>query len=121
MALYFLNFSIDSRDPNPDCVPEDLSINDIESVTEFVAEVVFNRVNAFQEHDEKDNDDGGLLDIYKYYCSNNSIVLKRLFSPISTSQKFQVRNFGSVQSPLVNILIPPPQKLVLTAFYFLIT
>jgi hypothetical protein len=110
MAFYFLNFSIDSKDANPDYVPEDLSFNDIESVTEFFAEVVLNHVNAFQEHDERDNDDGGSVDFFKYCCPDNSIVVKHYSFPISTSQKFQIRNSGSVQSPLKNINIPPPKS-----------
>lgn len=108
LALHFLNLSIDPRDPNPDSVPEDLSLNDIESVTEFFAEVVLNRVDAFQEHDERDNDDGGSLDICKYYCPNNSLIINTS-SFIFSKQKFQIRNSEFVESPSANIIIPPPK------------
>jgi hypothetical protein len=65
MALHVLNLSIDTRDANPDCVPEDLSINDQETVFEFIMEYVLGYDNAVAEHDEQDSEDGGTLDFNK--------------------------------------------------------
>jgi hypothetical protein len=109
LALHLLNLSIDPRDAQPDSVPEDLSLNDIETITEFFAEVILNRVDAFQEHDEKDNGDGGAVDAYKYFCSNNSIVIKCSPITLSSPQKFHSRNLVKIESPSVNIIIPPPR------------
>jgi hypothetical protein len=69
LALYLLNFSIDSRDAKPDQIPEDLSFNDIESIYEFVLETVLGLENAVAEQDEHDQDDNGSLDFKKIYLN----------------------------------------------------
>ena len=61
MALHILNFSIDAPDPEPAGQPENLSYNDIESVTELVAEQWLKIDNAFPEHDEADDEDGSCI------------------------------------------------------------
>ena len=40
MGLYLLNISVDTADPNPEHIPEDLSINDQESIVEIVVEKI---------------------------------------------------------------------------------
>ena len=57
LALHFFNFSVDPRDPNPDSIPEDLSFNEMESFTELIVENLLGWNDAFEEHDEDDNDD----------------------------------------------------------------
>jgi hypothetical protein len=109
LALHFLNLSIDSTDPNPDSVPEDLSFNDIESVTEFLAEIIFHNVNAFAEHDEKDNSDGGSPDAFKFCCANGLVSIESTFD-FSESPKFQARSCGMFKSPPMNVSSPPPKS-----------
>jgi hypothetical protein len=108
LALHFLNLSIDSRDPNPDAIPEDLSFNDIESITEFITEVVFGWHNAFEEHDERDSDEGGSLDFYKFYCSNQFVNIQPKFR-VSHSQEFHIRDSGKLLAPVKDIHSPPPR------------
>jgi hypothetical protein len=67
LAAYLFNFSIDSRDAHPDTVAEDLSINDIESVYEFLAENLLGFENAVEEHDERDQDEGGSFEFKKFF------------------------------------------------------
>jgi hypothetical protein len=67
MAVYLFNFSIDSRDAHADSVAEDLSFNDIESVYEFLAEGLLGIENAVEEHDERDQEDGGSFEFKKVY------------------------------------------------------
>ena len=110
LALHFLNLSIDSRDPNPDAIPEDLSFNDIESVTEFFAEIVLNRVNAFAEHDERDINDGGAADFHKFYCASSTTEIEiHSLSPLCVPQ-FQIRNVGRIESMMGNVSVPPPKS-----------
>ncbi|HEY5749785.1 MAG TPA: hypothetical protein VIU12_27145 [Chryseolinea sp.] len=66
-AVHLFNFSIDPRDRQANYMPEDLSINDIESLTEFFAEVLFSMGNAFEERDEPDAEDGSSLDFSKVF------------------------------------------------------
>ena len=57
MALYLLNISVDATDPNPDYIPEDLSINDQESIVELVIEKVLGYEDAIGEYDDHDTED----------------------------------------------------------------
>ena len=109
LALHFLNLSIDSRDPNPDSIPEDLTFNDIESVTEFITEIVFGWHNAFEEHDERDSDEGGALDFYKFYCSNQSVYITLHTFSQASSPGFYIKNSGNVLAPVKDIHSPPPR------------
>lgn len=71
MSLYIFNFSIDSRDSQPDSVAEDLSFNDIESVYEFVMEHILGFEDAVAEHDEPDQEDGGSFDFNKVFVDTS--------------------------------------------------
>ncbi|MDT0690860.1 hypothetical protein RM549_13765 [Salegentibacter sp. F188] len=55
MALYFLNISVDSADPFPEHISEDLSINDQESFIELVVEKILGYENAIEENDDNDS------------------------------------------------------------------
>lgn len=57
MGLYLLNISVDTADPNPKHIPEDLSINDQESIIEIVLEKVLGYENAIKEYDDNDSED----------------------------------------------------------------
>jgi hypothetical protein len=107
LALYLLNFSIDSRDALPDHLGEDLSYNDIESEMEFLAEVVFGSSNVFEEHDEKDNYDGS-VDLDKYFCAkkfNGDLIIPI----IASTEAFNAAGQINVMSPSINIISPPPK------------
>lgn len=113
LALHFLNFSIDPRDAAPDNIPEDLTINDIESVSEFVAEVVFECPDAFGEHDERDSEEGGSFDFnkaYKLYCSASiSSISFRAYLPTTSTLKFLHENDQLVLSLSREVSSPPPR------------
>lgn len=57
MGLYFLNTSVDTIDPNPEYIPEDLSINEQESVVEILLEKVLGFENAIVEYDDHDTEE----------------------------------------------------------------
>lgn len=57
LAFLIFNYSIDIPDFYGDSVAEDLTFNDIESISELVLEVVLGVDNAVPEHDEDDSDD----------------------------------------------------------------
>jgi len=73
LALYTLNFSIDSRDAFPDGVAEDLAINDIESLYEFVLEGLAGIDNAVEEHEEHDQDGESAFNAKKIYLPTYSL------------------------------------------------
>lgn len=57
MGLYLLNISVDTVDPNPDHIPEDLSFNDQESIIEIVLEKVLGYEDAIKEYDDHDTEE----------------------------------------------------------------
>lgn len=57
MGLYLLNISVDSTDPNPEHIPEDLSFNDQESIIEIVLEKILGYEDAIKEYDDHDTKD----------------------------------------------------------------
>ncbi len=57
MGLYLLNISVDTADPNPEHIPEDLSFNDQESIVEIVVEKVLGFEDAIKEYDDHDTED----------------------------------------------------------------
>ncbi|KAB2805425.1 hypothetical protein [Phaeocystidibacter luteus] len=65
MGLYMLNLSVDSSDLYPNHIPEDLSINDQESIVEFFVETVLGFDEAIDEHDESDFDHSEIVKVFK--------------------------------------------------------
>lgn len=57
MALHLLNISVDTADPNPEYIAEDLSLNDQESFVEMFIEKVLGFENAIAEYDDPDTQD----------------------------------------------------------------
>jgi hypothetical protein len=109
LALNFLNLSIDSRDPNPDSIPEDLSFNDIESFAELIVEVALDKVNAFVEHEERDNHEGGRIHSFKYYCANKSLQVADAAADFSSNPEFWISDSESIQSIIKSVVSPPPK------------
>lgn len=108
LAFHFLNCSIDGRDKNPDFVAEDLRYNDIETFAEFFAEGVLNCHDAFQEHDEKDDESGRSFDFFQYYFSNPALVVnKAIMSAISV----EYNNSRTEFLPCISrdVIAPPPK------------
>lgn len=57
MGLYLLNISVDTADLNPNHIPEDLSINDQESIIEIIVEKTLGYEDAIKEYDDNDTED----------------------------------------------------------------
>ena len=55
MGIYILNMSIDAADFHPECISEDLSFNDQESIVELVVEQILGFEKAFKEYDDHDS------------------------------------------------------------------
>jgi hypothetical protein len=70
------NYSIDAPDLYGDDISEDLSYNDIESITELVLEVFIGIENAVPEHDEDDSEDGSNFSKKFNALNFNKIVIE---------------------------------------------
>jgi len=63
MAFHLFNCTIDAPDLTPPGLPEDLSYNEMETVTEFIAEIIFGLDDFFPENDEDDSGDKTILKV----------------------------------------------------------
>ncbi len=102
MGLYLLNISVDATDPNADHLPEDLSINDQESIIEIVLEQILGFEDAIKEYDDHDPEDHNKksnvkVDFFSQYALDSPIkepVFKRKKKkyydyPISLAKGFE--------------------------------
>jgi hypothetical protein len=110
MGLYLFNISVDTADPNPQHIPEDLSFNDQESVIEIIIEQVLGYENAIKEYDDHD-----LEDITKK--KNIHIDLLNYISNVESNSRYQLDsnkphflNFESrISQGFKEIDNPPPK------------
>jgi hypothetical protein len=109
LAIHIFNFSIDSRDAQPDNIAEDLSYNDIESFHEFLLEDIFGLNDAIAEHDEHDSSDGSSCELKKIF-SNPSLAKERETKHCYIRDlTFLIdQHLGTVTS-FIEIDAPPPQ------------
>lgn len=110
LSIYFLNVSIDTADVAPDHIAEDLAINDIESIAEFVTEEVLDLTNAFSEHDEHDSDDKGTSDSARLlYCYTAPHTLLRPHVERQPDNRTLNPVRSSVSARSVDVASPPPK------------
>ncbi|MFM7856579.1 MAG: hypothetical protein ACKO96_32810 [Flammeovirgaceae bacterium] len=108
-AAYLLNFSIDSQDPYPDDVAENLAFNDIESFYEFFTEALMGIEDAVEEHEERDMEEGGSFSYAKFLCPANApfVFDTRQFVELGTQR--QVSPFIYLKSNFSRNVAPPPE------------
>lgn len=87
MGMYLLNISVDPADPNPQYIPEDLSINDQESIIEIVVEQLLGFDDAFEEFDDHDTQEH----------SKKGLVKIDLMTPCSASTMAEILPAGYVK------------------------
>lgn len=110
MGLYLLNISVDTADPNPEHIPEDLSINDQESIIEIVLEKVLGYEDAIKEYDDHDTEDHNKKTNVKIDLTNHYIaeIVLNQESIITTRQNFPDHN-TFLANGFLKLDIPPPK------------
>ncbi|MEB2786008.1 hypothetical protein [Algoriphagus persicinus] len=111
MGLYLFNLSADTADPQPIHIPEDLSINDQESIIEIFVEKILGYEDAIKEYDDADTDES----------NKKSIVSIDLFVPHKVDSVYEHSlfetskgDFPDYNAYLANgfqILDTPPPKI----------
>jgi hypothetical protein len=110
IGLFLLNISVDTQDPYPEHIPEDLSINDQESIIEIVVEQVLGYEDAFKEYDDHDTEDHNKKTNVKIDLFNSYITDCIIYQSFIGTKK--------QKSPIYNTLltngfqklhIPPPK------------
>lgn len=110
MGLYLLNISVDTADPNPEHIPEDLSINDQESIIEIVLEKVLGYEDAIKEYDDHDTEDHNKKTNVKIDLTNHYIaeIVLNQEAIITTRQNFPDHN-TFLANGFLKLDIPPPK------------
>lgn len=105
LSVEILNLSIDPPDLLPNH-PEDLSVNDIESITELVLENVFGVQNAMKELEDQDTPDGSpftlKVDLYsslsaKLHPKPYFFILRKSYNELQNNRLNSV--FSEIASP----------------------
>lgn len=108
LALHFFNLSIDPPDPQPDNVPEDLSINEVESILELIVETWFGWEDAFEEHDDNDSK-RCILDFSGVYFTRHDHMLADDVLHATAIDEFTISDDRKVCSMSREINSPPPE------------
>lgn len=110
MGIYLLNISADTADPKPEHIPEDLSINDQESIVEIIVEKVFGYEDAFKEYDDKDNEDHNKKNSLKIELIVHGQVDSSIKKTIINTSKQKFPNYNSYLTTGFHKLDFPPPK-----------
>ena len=110
MGLYLFNISVDTTDPNPEHIPEDLSFNDQESIVEIVVEKVFGFEDAIKEYDDHDTEDHNKkknvkIDLLVYVSKHDKIDFNNFFESIKLFPDYGARLIKG----FIEIDSPPPK------------
>lgn len=110
ITLQIINCSVDPIDPSPDYVPEDLSINEMETITEIIAEEVLDIEDCFPEQDDHDNPDKTSFEVVKLVTtilSIESIKSPKYDIKLRKLRPSHYRHYAHQCSPEIDA--PPPK------------
>jgi hypothetical protein len=110
MGLYLLNISVDSPDPNPEYIPEDLSINDQESIIEVVVEKILGFEDAFEEYDDHDSEDHNKKKLVEIDVFAQQIIVSITKESIIETIKEQFTDYNPYLTSGFQKLDTPPPK-----------
>lgn len=110
MGLYLLNICVDTADPNPEHIPEDLSINDQESIVEIVLEKVLGYEDAIKEYDDYDAEDHNKKSDIKIDLTTHFSVDKPLNQSIIEATRHKFPDYSThLTRGFQKLDIPPPK------------
>lgn len=115
MGLYLLNISVDTADPQPENIPEDLSFNDQESIIEILVEQVFGFQTAFEEYDDPDTQDLNNKKNLKIDLSVPEIIADQLLKSLFVERNRLFPDYAAGLIHSFNEIDSPPPKVW---FYF---
>ena len=110
IGLLLLNVSIDTTDFNSQILPEDLSINDQESIVELVVEKVLGYDNAIREFDDDDSDESNKKKSMKIDLTiqNENAKPEHKNSVIHNSKRQHFYYTHQLRSTFLKVESPPP-------------
>ncbi|WP_372755920.1 hypothetical protein [Mariniflexile sp.] len=108
MGVYLLNISVDTPDPFPENIPENLAFNDQESIVELVIEKLLGFEDAFAEYDDPDSEDpvnkkNNIKINFLIQCSNEPLDSEIVFilskQQFSSYDDFLIQGFQKLETP----------------------
>ncbi|PHR48157.1 MAG: hypothetical protein COA32_05445 [Fluviicola sp.] len=108
MGLYLLNISVDTIDENPSYIPEDLSINDQESIIEIIVEKVLGYENAIAEHDDNDTNERSKKSSIKIDLITNPFIEEKEQFICPNSKALFPNPYLKLSLGYIKIDTPPP-------------
>lgn len=110
IGLHLLNISVDTADPNPEHIPEDLSINDQESIIEIVLEKVLGYEDAIKEYDDHDTEDHNKKTNVKIDLTTHFIIDNNLNHSFIETTKHKFPDYTTyLRNGFQKLDIPPPK------------
>lgn len=109
IALYLLNISADTRDSSLSHLPEDLSINDQESIIEIFVEKVLGYKNEIKEYDDPDNGDYNKKKSSKIDLSICCLASYLMVHYLPTNKRYCFISSNRLIKPLIEVDSPPPK------------
>lgn len=112
MSLQVLNISVDSPDLYPDCIPEDLNLNDMESIVEIVLEQVLGIEDAIPEQDDDDTTCSLLAKAgFKLSYEKQLFECDFLLNYSNRGQKHKYISYNTVYAEQFHPeIVPPPPR-----------
>ena len=107
LLVQVINISIDPMDPVSDklgrlATHEDLSINDVESIYEFVSEQFL----GIDVPEQDEDDESAFIKIMDFYFTQSSIEIKNEYQPYDISFFTIEKNLNSI---VLDLNSPPPK------------
>lgn len=107
MGLYLLNLSVDTSDALPKHIPENLTINDQESIIEIIVEQILGFENAIKEYDDIDTEEHSkktnvkieILAQIPVYSGISQSFAERLKQKFSDLQSHLTYGFHQLETP----------------------
>jgi len=109
LGIYFLNISVDTVDLNPEYIPEDLSINDQESIIEIIVEQILGYENAFEEYDDNDTEEHNKTNLKIELTEEHLLDYSMNHTLINTAKQKFSDYTNYLQSGFDRLEIPPPK------------
>jgi hypothetical protein len=111
LGIYFLNISVDATDNLYFDKPEDLTVNNQESIIEIVVEKVLGYENAISEQDDNDNSQNSIFKKlksieYTFHLEETTLFINPALSYKKTPFNYYFKN---ILNPFLEINSPPPK------------
>lgn len=109
MGIYLFNISVDTIDSTPSHLPENLAINDQESIVEIIIEKILGYEDAIEEYDDNDTENQSEVSKVKIDLINQAPYLSKIPVLVINESSFKIFSNTKIHSGFYKKLTPPPK------------